>query len=228
MRTSFLMGGEKLFSLPHWYKYTVSPLHKTFYISNFQRCEHAQRKDKGRKGEEEVTEEPRWFTMHEMAREFSLFEEALFIFEAQDPKLRMVHEGYNNHSKCNPVPPPLPRYHWIVLSSGKIELNPARKRTCAINVRCEWNCSCLPSIVDDPSALHLPSPLLPPVKNSSFLFTQCQLLYYKIKNVIFIFLFLCIIKCEKYYRPITIEYYIAKWVSQIPRLTLLDFWTKWT
>ena len=105
MRTSFLMGGEKLFSLPHWYKYTVSLLHKTFYISNFQRCEHAQRKDKGRKREEEVTEEPRRFTMHEMAREFSLFEEALFVFEAQNPKLRMVHEGYNNHSKCNPVPP---------------------------------------------------------------------------------------------------------------------------
>ena len=34
--------------------------------------------------EEEVTEEPKRFTMKEMARGFSLFEEALLVFEAQD------------------------------------------------------------------------------------------------------------------------------------------------
>ncbi|KAJ8777715.1 hypothetical protein J1605_014368 [Eschrichtius robustus] len=44
----------------------------------------AQRKDKERKEEEEVTEEPERFTMQEMARGFSLFEEALLVFEAQD------------------------------------------------------------------------------------------------------------------------------------------------
>lgn len=54
---------------------------------------------------EQVTEDEKRVKMQEMAREFSLFEKALFIFEAQAPKLRMVREGYNSHSKCNPVPP---------------------------------------------------------------------------------------------------------------------------
>ena len=47
----------------------------------------AQRKDGERQEEEEVTEEPKRFTMQEMARGFSLFEEALLVFEAQDPKV---------------------------------------------------------------------------------------------------------------------------------------------
>ena len=41
----------------------------------------AQRKDQERQ-EEEVTEEPKKFTTWEMARGFSLFEEALLVFEA--------------------------------------------------------------------------------------------------------------------------------------------------
>ena len=40
----------------------------------------AQRKDQERQEEEEVTEEPKRFTTQEMAREFSLFEEALISF----------------------------------------------------------------------------------------------------------------------------------------------------
>ena len=28
--------------------------------------------------------------------------------------------------------------------------------------------------------------------------------------------------CEKYYKPITVQYYIADCVSWVPRLTLLD------
>ena len=44
------------------------------------------RKDKERQ-EEEVTEEPKRFTTQEMARGFSLFEEALLVFEAQDPNV---------------------------------------------------------------------------------------------------------------------------------------------
>ena len=39
----------------------------------------AQRKDEERQEEEEVNEEPKRFTMQEMAREFSLSEEALFL-----------------------------------------------------------------------------------------------------------------------------------------------------
>ena len=47
----------------------------------------AQRKDEERQEEEEVTEEQKRFTMQEMARGFSLSEEALLVFEAQDPNV---------------------------------------------------------------------------------------------------------------------------------------------
>ena len=46
-------------------------------VANFQRCEHAQRKDKERQEEEEVTEELKRFTTQETATGFSVFEEAL-------------------------------------------------------------------------------------------------------------------------------------------------------
>ena len=31
--------------------------------------------------------------------------------------------------------------------------------------------------------------------------------------------------CEKYYKPVTVQYYIADYVIWVPRLTLLDLWT---
>ena len=34
--------------------------------------------------------------------------------------------------------------------------------------------------------------------------------------------------CEKYYKPITVQYYIADCVSCVPRLTWLDLQTNWT
>ena len=34
--------------------------------------------------------------------------------------------------------------------------------------------------------------------------------------------------CEKYFKPITVQYYIADCVSWLPRLTLLDLQTNWT
>ena len=43
------------------------------------------KKHQERQEEEEVTEEPKRFRTQEMARRFSLFEEALLVFEAQDP-----------------------------------------------------------------------------------------------------------------------------------------------
>ena len=33
---------------------------------------------------------------------------------------------------------------------------------------------------------------------------------------------------EKYYKPITVQYYIADCVICVPRLTLLDLQTNWT
>ena len=54
-----------------------------------------------------------------------------------------------------------------------------------------------------------------------------KVLYYKIKNVFFIFcvcLFFMYYLCETYDKPITVQYYlyVADFVSQVPRLTLLD------
>ena len=34
--------------------------------------------------------------------------------------------------------------------------------------------------------------------------------------------------CEKYYKPIAVQYYIADCVSWVPRPTLLDLRTNWT
>ena len=46
------------------------------------------------------------------------------------------------------------------------------------------------------------------------------------------FYFLCLFftyyLCEKYYKPITVQYYRADCVSWVPRLTLLDLRTNWT
>ena len=79
--------------------------HEALTNENLMELE-AQRKDEERQEEEEVTEEPQRFTMQEMARGFSLFEEALLVFEAQDqPKRRKVHERCSSHSECNPVLP---------------------------------------------------------------------------------------------------------------------------
>ena len=56
-----------------------------------------------------------------------------------------------------------------------------------------------------------------------------KVLYCTIKNVFFIFCLFCMYYlCEKYYKPITVQYYIADCVSWVPRLTLLDLRTNWT
>ena len=55
-----------------------------------------------------------------------------------------------------------------------------------------------------------------------------KVLYYKIKNVSFIFLcFLMYYLCEKYYKPIVVQYYITNCVSWVPSLTLLGLRTNW-
>ena len=82
---------------------------------------------------------------------------------------------------------------------------------------------------------HLSPPLPPPVSNSSGLFTWCQALYAnhctivhffsrycKIENDFLIFLYYL---CERNYKLIMIQHYIANCVSWLTRLTLLDLWT---
>ena len=55
-------------------------------LTNEDRMElEAQRNEE--RQQEEVTEEPKRFTTQEMARGFSLFEEALLVFEAPDPNV---------------------------------------------------------------------------------------------------------------------------------------------
>ena len=89
---------------------------------------------------------------------------------------------------------------------------------------------------------HLPPPLLPPASNCPCLFTQCQPLYascctvlpyfsryYTVNQKCFIFcLFFMYDLCEKYYKPIIVQYYIVDCVSWVPGLTLSDLWTNWT
>ena len=81
---------------------TVRLLHTNLQVANFQRCKRAQRKDEERQ-EEEVTEEPKRFMMQKMARGFSVFEEALLVFEAQDPNVEQytkVAEAVLNAIQC--------------------------------------------------------------------------------------------------------------------------------
>ena len=99
---------------------------------------------------------------------------------------------------------------------------------------------------------HLPPPIFPPVSNSSCLYTSCQplyascctvLLYFsryytiRLKNCFFLFfLCLCFLMClffmyylyEKYFKSVTIQYYVVDCVGWIPRPTLLNLETSWT
>ena len=45
---------------------------------------------------------------------------------------------------------------------------------------------------------------------------------------LFFVLFFMYYLCEKYYKPITVHYYIADGVSWVPRLIFLDLRTNWT
>ena len=100
--------------------------------------------------------------------------------------------------------------------------------------------ACPPSPVAEILQLyHLQPPLPPLVSNPSCLFTLCQPLYASCCTVLLYFsryctvrlkmfsLFLCLLGFmyylyEKYYKPITVQYYIADCVSWVARLTLLD------
>ena len=105
--------------------------------------------------------------------------------------------------------------------------------------------ACPPSpIADCPSALPsahpstLPPRLPPAVSNSSCLFTWCQSLYasdcsvllyfsgyctvrLKMFSLFFMFVFMYYL-CEKYHKPIMVQYCIASCLSWVPWLTLLN------
>ena len=130
----------------------------------------AQRKDEERQEEEKVTEEPKKLMMQEMARGFSLFEEALLVFEAQDPNVEQypkVTAAIQNAIQC---------YHVIYdekkRATTQTSLDCFFKRVDRIESSKEPEpvpsasgmseiAACPPSpMADDPSAL--PSPTSPP------------------------------------------------------------------
>ena len=130
----------------------------------------AQRKDKERQEEEEVTEEPKRFTTQEMARGFSLFEEALLVFEAQDLNVEQypkVTAAFQNAIRCYRV-----IYDKKKRATTQISLDCFFKRVERIESSkksesgplmsgVSETAACSPSpIADDPSAL--PSPTSSP------------------------------------------------------------------
>ena len=53
--------------------------------------------------------------------------------------------------------------------------------------------------------------------------------YCTVRLSVFIFVFVFVYYlCEKYYKPIALQYYIADCVNSVPRLTQLDLQTDWT
>ena len=85
-----------------------------------------QRKDKERQEEEEVTEEPKRLTVQERAGGFSLLEEALLAFQAQDPDVEWYMKTQQafrmqstaTESSMGRKKKLLPRHHRIIFSSG--------------------------------------------------------------------------------------------------------------
>ena len=63
----------------------------------------AQGKDEERQEDEEITEELKRFMTQEMARGFSLFEEAPLVSSGTGPEGRMVHKYCSSRSECHPV-----------------------------------------------------------------------------------------------------------------------------
>ena len=61
---------------------------------------------------------------------------------------------------------------------------------------------------------------------------EIKILYHCTLRLKMFYLILCLFfmyyLCEKYYKPITVQYYIADCVSWVPRLTLLGLRTYWT
>ena len=134
----------------------------------------------------------------------------------------------------------LSRYHWIVFSRRYIELNPARnqnlwhQRQAWVTLQLAF-CLLLLMILQ---LYHLSPSLPPPISNSSCMFNSSpcmpvlvlfKVLYCRILNVLF---FVCLFStyylCEKYYKSITVQYYIVNCISWVPRLTLVDLQTTWT
>ena len=113
-------------------------------VKKHQKLE-AQRKAKERQDKEEVIEELKRFTMQDMARGFALFEEALFVFEAQDPNVERytkVEAAVQNAIQCYRVIYDEKKRATAQTSLDRLlkremELNPARNQNLCLEVRPE-------------------------------------------------------------------------------------------
>ena len=143
---------------------------------NLQRCECAQRKDKDKRKKKLKN----WrHSKQEMARGFW---GGIVSFWGIRLKCRKDYKGCSSHSECNPVPlchlwqekKLWRRHHGIIFQESRQNWTKqqTRTRTCAIDVRCEWNCS-LPYLLllTILQLYQFPYPLPSPV-SSSCLFTQ--------------------------------------------------------
>ncbi|XP_059984138.1 uncharacterized protein LOC132508194 [Lagenorhynchus albirostris] len=124
-----------------------------------------QRKGEERQ-EEEVTEEPKRYTMLETAKGFSLFEEGLLVFEAQDWNVEQymkVATAVQNAIQCYRV-----IYDEEKRATTQIPLDHFFKRVDRIESSKEpepvpstsgmsETAACPPSLIDDPSALSFPT-----------------------------------------------------------------------
>ena len=67
------------------------------------------------------------------------------------------------------------RYHGVIFSKGRVELNPVRNQNLCRQYGSSETAAPPPCpIVDNPSALPSPTSFPPPVSNTSCLFTRCQ------------------------------------------------------
>ena len=139
--------------------------------------------------EEEVTEEPKRSTNQEMVRGFSLFEEALWVIEAQDlnvEQYRRVAAAIQDAAKCiiyDEKKSCFPDITGSVSQEGTYNWIQQGTRSCAISFRYKWNwrlssisyywwsfSSVISHLLSSPQSHFLPVQSVPaPV---------CQLLYY--------------------------------------------------
>ena len=158
---------------------------------------------------------------------------------------RTVHGGCSSHSECNPM---LLCHLWlkniatIQTSLRYIELNPSRKQSLfhqhQVWVTLQLALHLL--LVMILQLYHFSPPLPPPIRISSCLLTQWQLLYASCCIVLLYFsrystarlkmfyfvVFLMYYLCERYYKPFIVKYYIVICISWVPRLTLLNLQTE--
>ena len=166
----------------HWSGLPLPSLVQHEELTNKDLMElEAQRKDKERQEEEEVTEEPKRFRMQEMTKGFSFFEEALLVIEAWDLNLgwyrkvagavqNAIQHYYIIHDEKNRASTQTLLEHFFK-RVDRIEYSKEPEPVTSVSGMSEIE-ACLPTPTSyDSSALPSLTSLPSPVSNSSCLFT---------------------------------------------------------